>query len=122
MMKMTYGTGWSAVSCQINADINLRVENRLAGFLDADTVRYAVCRFFTKTPSLCRTYAWESYQLRLARGKGRRPHRHCCAIPAPLMELPAGWVQVRFQVDPVGVSIRQIVLTPEYPGSERRQA
>lgn len=115
-MKMTHGTGWSAVSCQICVDTNVRVENHLKTALEPDTICYAVCRFFTKAPAMCRTYTWESYQLRLARGKGRRARRHCCAIPAPLMELPAGWVQVRFQVDPTGVSIRQIVLTPAYPG------
>ena len=84
--------------------------------MEPDTIRYAVCRFFSRTPALCRAYAWESYQLRLARGKGRRPRRHRCTIPAPLMELPAGWVQVRFQVDPTGVTIRQISLTADYPG------
>lgn len=115
-MKMTHGTGWSAVSCQINADPNVRVENRLHTSLEPDTICYAVCRFFARTPALCRTYTWESYRLRLARGKGRRPRRHRCTIPAPLMELPAGWVQVQFQVDPAGVSIRQISLTAEYPG------
>lgn len=115
-MKMTHGTGWSAVSCQIAADTNLRIDNRLKTRLEPDTVCYAVCRFFAKTPALCRAYTWESYQLRLARGKGRRARRHQCAIPAPLMELPAGWVQVRFQVDPTGVKLRQITLTPDYPG------
>lgn len=115
-MKMTYGTGWSAVSCQIAADPNLRVENRLSPSLEPDTIRYAVCRFFVKTQSLCHTYTWESYRLRLARGKARRPRRHSCAVPGPLMELPAGWVQIRFQVDPSGVTIRQITLTADYPG------
>lgn len=115
-MKMTHGTGWSAVSCQIAADTNLRIDNRLKTRLEPDTVCYAVCRFFAKTPALCRAYTWESYQLRLARGKGRRARRHQCAIPAPLMELPAGWVQVHFQVDPTGVKLRQITLTPDYPG------
>ena len=115
-MKLTTGTGWGAVSCQISPAQDVTVENRLRFHPETDTVCYAVCRFFTKTPALCRAYARESYRMRLAKGKGRRPQRHRITLPAPLLELPAGWVQVRFQVDPEGVTVRQVVLTERFPG------
>ena len=42
-MKMTHGTGWSAVSCQICVDTNVRVENHLKTALEPDTICYARC-------------------------------------------------------------------------------
>ncbi len=49
------------------------MENRLKEHLESDTVCYAVCRFFVKNPTLCRTYTWESYQLRLAGARAAGP-------------------------------------------------
>ena len=115
-MKLSNGNGQGAVRCQISPANDVRVENHLDLPLEVDTVCYAVCRFFVKTPALAGAYAWESYQLRLAKGKGRRGRWHRCTLPAPLLELPAGWVQVRFRVDPEGVTLRQVVLSARFPG------
>lgn len=116
-MKLTNGTGRGAVCCQIGPANDIRVDNRLDSALAPETICYAVCRFFAKTPALAGAYAWESYRLRLARGKGRRGISHRCVLPAPLLELPAGWVLVRLRVDPEGVAIRQVSLTGQYPGA-----
>ena len=49
-MKLSNGNGQGAVRCQISPANDVRVENHLDLPLEADTVCYAVCRFFVKTP------------------------------------------------------------------------
>ena len=51
-MKLSNGNGQGAVRCQISPASDVRVENHLDLPLEADTVCYAVCRFFVKTPAL----------------------------------------------------------------------
>ena len=111
-MKMKYGS----LSCKISAHKNMEIHCEVLCDLEPDTVYYAISRFFTKDTSVCHSYVKESYQMRLAKGKGRKAKHHRCILPALLAELPGMWVQVYFMVDAEGVIIQRIQLLERYPG------
>lgn len=121
-MKMVNGTGYNAAACQIAAAKEFTFTALVPCDLEPEAVSYAVCRFFYRSRSLCRTYVMESCALRFAKGKARKTRHYRCVIPAPLMELPGNWVKVNFAVDAVGVTIRRAALLWSYPeGAEIRR-
>ena len=109
-MKLSLGNEPLAASCALEAGSNARVEGDLAQSVARDTLLYAVCRFIRRSGTLRREYVWASCRLRLENGRARRPQRRCFVAPAPLLELPCGWVAVNVSVGPAGVTVERIGL------------
>ena len=112
-MKMNKG----GLICEITTADSMRIRSQIDCDLEAETIRYAVTRFFCKSKKLS-NYVWESYSLRLQKGKDRRARRHSCIIPAVLMELPGKWVKIRFSVTPIGVVIEQVHILAQLTDSD----
>ena len=112
-MKIKIGTGYQTFSCTVAPASGIIVSFPEDEDLDADTVSYAICRLFCRSPKFSKPYVWESYQLRLATGKERKVQRHRITIPASLAELPGGWINVKFSVAPTGIQIDRV----EYLGA-----
>lgn len=117
-MIMRYGTDEHAICCRITPAKELRFFAQVPCHPELDTVGYAVCRFFRKNPSLCRTCAGESYRIRLSSGRSRKSRRHQCLLPAFLLELPGGWADIRYTVDAIGVTVQEVRLLKDYPGAK----
>ena len=113
-MKIKIGTGYQTFSCSITPASGIIISAPEDEELDDDTVAYAICRLFCRSPKLAQPYVWESYQLRLATGKERKVQRHRITIPASLAELPGGWINVKFSVAPTGIQVDRV----EFLGSE----
>lgn len=83
-----------------------------------DTIEYALRHFFKKNEKIRRTCTWESWQIRLAKGKrNRRPHYYSYHIPARMLELPGSWAVLKFSVDENGVTMHSLKLSMSYPTS-----
>ena len=113
-MIMKHGTSRNAIQCQISPAKELRFFSQVPCDLELDTVAYAVCRFFVKSPAMCRLCAPESYRIRLATGRKRKAQRHKCLLPAPLLELPGGWARIYYTVDAIGVTVQEVSLLKTY--------
>lgn len=114
-MKMVSKTATSTITCQIEVDKNCRIHFCTACKLLPESVAYAVCRFIQAAPSLRHGLVQESYHLRLAKGRERCTQHRSFVVPAVLMDLPGGWVQVSVTVSPEGITISKIHLCEEYP-------
>lgn len=114
-MKMKNGTGENVTQCQITAAKDLRIYTQVPCSLESETIAYAVCRFFTKSTGLSRFCVSESYRMRLVHRKSHKARRCRSILPAILMELPGNWAQIRFSIDAVGVTIREVSLLKRYP-------
>ncbi len=88
--------------------------------LHPESIRYAACRAFLKSPSL-RAWALErSYRLRLS-GRRRPSCRFFCAqLPVQLFALARGQAFVLFSVSGERVCVEQVWLLPEGARPPRR--
>lgn len=111
MKKMIYGN----VICEVAVVNNYSFTTEVACEYNKDTIGYAVERFFARCSSFCKTCTYESWQLRIAKGKARKNHKFTYLIPATLMELPGGWVRVSGEIDTVGVKVMKVELLKDHP-------
>lgn len=80
--------------------------------LVADSIRYAACRAFVKSPRLRQVLLPISLRLRVG-GRGTpKAVRHCLALPASAFDLREGSAFVRFAVTREGVRLEQVWLLP----------
>ncbi len=107
-MKLTTGTGYGALTCDLSVSPNLSFYTKTDCDLELDSIGYAACRFLRHTNKLCRTYVKKSYDLRFAKGKARKPVRCFFVAPSALMELPGAWTHVRITVSPAGVVVDHV--------------
>ena len=114
-MNMNLGNGGNAVVCALEVSRSVRVETDASMGVGRDTLLYAVCRFLRHSRTLCGRYVWMSYRMRLASGRARRTQRCRFVSPAPLLELPAGWVETELAVSPAGVTVERVVLRSTFP-------
>lgn len=82
---------------------------------DNETIAYAVERFLVQCPRFVRECTNESWQVRIAKGKERRPRRFTYLVPGILMELPGEWVRLTGDIDAVGIKIKKVELLREHP-------
>jgi len=104
-MKMTY----AAKSCEFSVAKNFKFRVEVPCDYEESTIRYAVCRFFSKAYILQKKFTYESWQKRLLPGKEARKASHFSfVIPASAMELPGKWVQINGTINAIGVTIRYL--------------
>ena len=121
MKKMMTLTS-AACSCQLETAKDIRFHGGAVGAdLLPESAGYAACRFLRSSSALRGVLVRESYQLRIASGKGRRTVRRCFVAPAALMELPGAWVQVTLNITATGVTVTGVYLCGEYPTSRERR-
>lgn len=111
MKKMHYGN----FVCEVTVVNEFIFRSEVECLYDRDTVVYAVERFFSRCTRFTRECTRESWQIRIAKGKARRPHKFTYLVPGVLMELPGKWVRVGGDIDVVGVNIKKIELLREHP-------
>lgn len=106
MKKMRYGN----FACEVSVVSDFVLKSQFSCSYEKDTVAYATERFFSKFEKLCRECTYESWQVRIAKGRDRKRRSFEYLIPAVFMELPGDWVQVRGYVDEVGVKVNRVDL------------
>lgn len=111
MKQMNYGN----IVCEVSVAENYAFRSEVTCQYDNGTVAYAVERFFTHCTLFCRECTYESWQIRIAKGKARRSHNFTYLIPAVLMELPGIWIRLVGDIDAVGVNIKKVELLNEHP-------
>ena len=105
-MNMVYG----------NLVCGLKLSDRFAcvGFFPdgygREAITYALTRFFRKNACAREKLVTQSWKMRFAKGKGRRPCNITLTIPAAALELPCGTAQIRLTVDANGIEIRHFLL------------
>lgn len=119
-MKKTMTMTCGACSCTLETakDLHFRAL-KSGGDLLPESAGYAVCRFLRTSSALRGALVRESYQLRIADGKGRRTVRRSFVAPGVLMELPGAWVQVTLRVAASGVTVTGVRLCETYPNPPR---
>lgn len=111
MKKMNYGN----IVCEVSVAENYDFHTQAACNYDKDTIAYAVERFFTRCTRFREECTYESWQIRIAKGKARRSHKFVYVVPAVLMELPGGWVRLTGDIDAVGVHIKKVEILNIHP-------
>lgn len=127
-MKLNTAGTENRITADLTAEA-LRVLPAVPEGLLPETLRYAVCRFLRQAEPLAGLYAGESFRMRLARGRGRKPETFTCVTPAALLELPGNLILLRVCVSPELVSVTELRFLPANSGREvfrerrgRRQA
>lgn len=69
-----------------------------------------------------KTFASESWKMRLAKGKGGRPRRYIYCIPAKDLELPGSWAAINLTVGNVGVTVNSLKLSRSFPTLGNRES
>ncbi len=86
------------------------------GELDKDAVSYALIRYIRKNETLCKFFTYESWQVRLAKGRARKgkkiytsdlPAKYKEGLPAYRMGLPGDLVKIEVFVDATGVTLNR---------------
>ncbi|MBO5199201.1 MAG: hypothetical protein J6B85_11910 [Lachnospiraceae bacterium] len=113
-MKMNYGSR----VCEFSVAHDFTFSSCVRCYYEKDTICYAVRRFFRKSGRIRRDCTYESWQIRLAKGKSRRQHRFSYLIPAILMELPGAWIRLSGTIDARGVTVQRLEILSRYPGFE----
>ncbi len=117
-MKMIYGS----LACEVSAASDFSFSSQVTCSYERDTVRYAAELFLRRSTKFRRACTYESWQIRIAKGKERRKHRFAYLIPAVLMELPGAWVRITGSIDAVGVKIERMEILKAYPELDERIA
>jgi hypothetical protein len=121
-MKKTMTLTSAAYSCALETAKDIRFHGGVRGAdLLPESAGYAACRFLRSSSALRGVLVRESYQLRIASGKGRRTVRRCFVAPAALMELPSAWARVTLNITATGVAVTGVFLCEEYPHSRERK-
>lgn len=111
MKKMVYGT----IICEVSVTANCTITVSDSCDYPKDTIAYAVEKFFSRYAKTYRECTYESWQLRIAKGRKKRTRRFEYIIPAVFMELPGNWVRVYGNIDVVGMNISRIELLKDHP-------
>lgn len=111
MKKMVYGT----IICEVSVAVNCTITVSDCYEYPKDTIAYAVEKFFSQHAKTYRECTYESWRLRIAKGRKKKIRRFEYIIPAVLMELPGNWVRVCGDINVVGVNINRIELLKDHP-------
>ena len=119
-MKINYGK----ICCdlEISSDFTCDHGSEVRCGYPKDTIEYAVIHFFRRSEKLKKSFAQESWQMRLAKGKGGRPHRYIYCIPAKDLELPGSWAVINLTVSNIGVTVHSLKLSLSFPTYGNRGA
>ena len=90
----------------------LLVVVRLPCSLHPESIRYAACRAFCKSPRLCEWVLRRSYRLRIAGKRAPHSRRFCLQLPISWFSLPEGNAFVSFSVSAEHVCLEQVWLLP----------
>ena len=114
-MKINCGT----ICCDITVSekFSYSIESGIRCEYPQDTIEYALRRFFSRNESIRKAAPRESLQMRLAKGRGRRPHYYTYCIPAKQLELPGSWAVVKLYIDNVGITVSSLKLSLAFPSS-----
>lgn len=111
-LRMQDRVGGRLLAADVAADGDFAAEVRVPCPLVADSVRYAACRAFVKSPRLRQALLPVSLRLRVG-GRGTpKAVRHCVALPAACFALREGSAYVRFAVTREGVRVERVWLLP----------
>lgn len=112
-MNMNYRTR----TCELTFDTNFTFSfgSIIRCDYPEDTIKYAIQRFFIKNEQMRRDCTYESWQIRLASGKKRRPRYYKYLIPAKRLELPGSWARVILSIDASGVTVKKLDLLRNFP-------
>lgn len=88
--------------------------------LHPESIRYAACRAFLKSPSLRAWVLERSYRLRLSSRRRPRRLRFCAQLPVQLFALARGQAFVLFSVSGEQVCVEQVWLLPSGARPPRR--
>lgn len=111
MKKMNYGS----FSCIISVTTDCTIISQKLCDYEADTIFYAVERFFTHCNTIAKKCTKTSWQFRIAKGKSPKKQSFMYIVPAILMELPGNWVKISGNIDAVGVNVNKIEMLSQYP-------
>lgn len=111
MKKMNYGS----FTCEISVAANYTLISEIPCDYEKDTVAYAVERFFARFKRFRRECTYESWQIRIAKGRARKRHDFMYIVPALFMELPGNWIRIHGSIDAVGVNVTQVEILMEHP-------
>jgi hypothetical protein len=103
------------IVCEITINQDFKFYSEVECLYEKDTIAYAVEHFFTHSARFTRECSCESFQIRIAKGNARRPHKFTYLIPGVLMELPGNWVRLTGNIDSVGVKVKKVELLKEHP-------
>ncbi len=116
MRKIKFGT----LACEVVVTENCVIRSEGSYPYGRSTIAYAVERFFANSSRFREDSTYESWQLRLGKGKSRAK-KFCYLIPATLMDLPGEWVRLGGIIDTTGVKIRQVYILKELPGLQKKK-
>lgn len=111
MKKMNYGS----FTCEISVAADYTLLSQVPCDYGKDTVAYAVERFFSRFKRFRRECTYESWQMRLAKGKARKRHDFMYIVPALFMELPGNWIRISGSIDAVGVNVKRVEILKDHP-------
>lgn len=115
-MRMNCGT----ICCdlEIAKEFTCGIDSNVRCEYPEDTIEYALKHFFRKDEKTRKSCIYESWQIRLAKGRrNRKPHYYSYYIPARMLELPGSWAVMKFSVDEKGVSILSLKLSMNFPAN-----
>lgn len=115
-MKMNY----NAVSCEITLSNNFYAVSHVPCDYQNDVIGYGVCRFIMKSNDIRRHCVFQSWKLRVSKGKERKSRRFFYTIPAVLAELPGQWIQISGTIDPNGVTLKKVEIFSHHPCFNKR--
>ena len=115
MKKITYKN----ITCDLSIAENCSFHADKPCKYSRKTVAYAVERFLSRNTLFCKECTWKSRNLRIAKGKGRRPYVFTYLAKASSLELPGGWVRITGSIDVYGVSIKWVELLSEHHHSAK---
>ena len=111
MKKMKY----DSFGCEVSVATNCAIIPQGCCDYEADTIFYAVERFFTHCNSIAEECTKISWQFRVAKGRAPKKQPFMYFLPAALMELPANWVKISGNIDATGVNVTKIEMFQEHP-------
>lgn len=101
--------------CEVTVENGFSFYSEVECMYDNETIAYAVERFLVHCPRFVKECTNESWQIRIAKGKERRPHRFTYLVPGILMELPVEWVRLTGDIDVIGINVKKVELLREHP-------
>lgn len=111
MKKMNYGS----FTCEISVAENYTLISEIPCEYAKDTVAYAVERFFARFKRFRKECTYESWQLRIAKGRAKKKHDFMYLVPALFMELPGNWIRISGIIDTAGVNVNRVEILKEHP-------
>ena len=98
------------IMCQMSFEDDFHFDSvKECGYCE-DAVKYAVMRMFTRSAGIRRYCTRASWKMRLAKGRGKKPHLFVWRIPSRYLELPGDTAVVRGCINTRGVFVSGVRL------------